>query len=237
MHVYSYLGQGQLSLAPVRGVSRLTNAERYKIIQVAQAVGADPDLLAATISLETGGTFNPAIVNRRSGATGLIQFIPSTARLLGTSTSELRSMNVCEQLDWVLKFYQRVARSGIRIRGDEYVAVFAPDFLGRSGSDVVYRAGQSGYDQNRGLDLNGDGVGVITVGELRQNVINRVPGGERIAVTPETCRGREFSLRALIPPLLIAGAGVALFWGTLQPVAKRLVRRTRSELPGLRRPR
>jgi hypothetical protein len=225
MHVYSHLGQAGLSLASVRGVSRLTNAERYKIIQVAQAIGADPDLLAATISLETGGAFDPAIVNRTSGAAGLIQFIPSTARLLGTSMADLRSMNVCEQLDFVLKFYQRVALSGIRIRGDEYVAVFAPEFLGRSGADVVYSSGQPGYDQNRGLDLNGDGV--ITVSELRQNVINRVPGGERIAVTPETCRGRGLSLRALLLPLLIAGAGVALFWGTLQAPVRRLVQRTR----------
>jgi len=214
MHVYSHLGQAELSLARVRGVSRLTNAERYKLIQVAQAVGADPDLLAATISLETGGTFSPAISNPRTSATGLIQFLPSTARSLGTSVGELRGMSVCEQLDFVEQFYRRVAGGGIRVPGDEYVAVLAPAFLGSPAGTSVYRRGSPEYDQNRGLDLDDDGV--ITVGELRQNIINRVPGGERIAVIYEICRGRGISVRGLLPPLLIVAAGVALFWGTLK---------------------
>ena len=37
--------------------------------------------LMAVMSFETGGTFNPNIRNAAgSGATGLIQFMPSTAR-------------------------------------------------------------------------------------------------------------------------------------------------------------
>jgi hypothetical protein len=41
-------------------------------------------------------------------------------------------------------------------------------------------------------------------------------------------RSRGISLRALLPPLLIAGAGVALFWGTLKtPVKRTLSRLTR----------
>ena len=41
--------------------------------------------LMAVMSFETGGTFNPGIRNAAgSGATGLIQFMPSTAAGLGT---------------------------------------------------------------------------------------------------------------------------------------------------------
>jgi hypothetical protein len=225
MHVYAHLGQQIPSLARVSGVQRLTNAEKYKLIQVAEAVGADPDLLAAVISLETGATFDPSIPNqaclRRTGdlnrcATGLIQFTPDTAKMLGTSPADLRSMNICRQLDFVQKFYERVTRGrGIRVRGDEYVAPFAPEFLGRPDDVEIYRQGQLEYDRNRGLDLDSDGV--ITVGELRQNVFRRVPGGERITVTPEPCVGESRGVdRGLLPILLIAGAGVALFWGTLQ---------------------
>lgn len=212
--MYGHLGQGQLSLAPVRGLSRLSNAERYKLIQVAESVGADPDILAAVISLETGGTFDPGIQNPSTKATGLIQFIPSTARSLGTSTEALRRMTVCQQLDVVQAFYKKVARGGIRIPGDEYVAVFAPDFRGRPDSTVVYSRGQDGYDQNQGLDTNGDGV--IRVGELRQNVLNRVPTGRAITVTPESCGAGGFGRGGLLPPLLIVGAAAALFWGTLR---------------------
>jgi hypothetical protein len=217
--MYGHLGQSALSLAPVRGLSRLTNAERYKLIQVAENVGANPDILAAVISLETAGTFDPAIQNPSTRATGLIQFIPATARSLGTSTEALKAMTVCQQFDFVEAFYKRVARGGIRIPGDEYVAVFAPNFQGRAGGTVVYSRGQPGYDQNRGLDTNGDGI--ITVSELRQNVLNRVPVGRTpITVTPESCGAGGFGRGSLLPILAVVGVGAAIFWGTLQPVRR-----------------
>lgn len=212
--MYNHLGQQQLSLASVRGLSRLTNAERYKLIQVAENVGADPDILAAVISLETGGTFSPSIRNKSSGATGLIQFLPQTARSLGTSPEALARMSVCQQLDVVQAYYKKVARDGIQIPGDEYVAVFAPGFRGQPGPMPIWRRGQAEYDGNSGLDTNDDGV--ITVGDLRHNVLSRVPTGRSITVTPESCGAGGFGRGALLPPLLIVGAAAALFWGTLR---------------------
>ena len=59
----------------------------------------------AVMSFETGGTFNPGIRNAAgSGATGLIQFMPSAAAGLGTSTQALAGMSRAEQMKYVEKY-------------------------------------------------------------------------------------------------------------------------------------
>ena len=50
-----------------------------KVILISQKLDIDPNWLMAVMNLETGGTFSPSIQNKSTGATGLIQFIPSTA--------------------------------------------------------------------------------------------------------------------------------------------------------------
>ena len=47
---------------------------------------------------------NPQAVNPISGATGLIQFMPSTARG-GTTTAVLKRMSNVQQLDYVLALF------------------------------------------------------------------------------------------------------------------------------------
>jgi len=49
---------------------------------VANNIGITPNELLNIIDLETGGTFNPRVVSAKTGATGLIQFMPSTAKEL-----------------------------------------------------------------------------------------------------------------------------------------------------------
>ena len=61
------------------GIDRL--AEKYQVSPV--------DILSV-MAFETGGSFDPAQKNLAgSGATGLIQFMPDTARGLGTTTQQL----------------------------------------------------------------------------------------------------------------------------------------------------
>ena len=53
----------------------------------------------AVMSFETGGSFSPGQKNQAgSGATGLIQFMPNTAKGLGTTTEELSKMNRAQQI-------------------------------------------------------------------------------------------------------------------------------------------
>src|SRR5690606_22727031 len=75
---------------------------RARLCEVAAALGVEPDYLMACIAFETGETFRPDVRNAAgSGAVGLIQFMPATARGLGTSTEALARMSAVEQLDYV----------------------------------------------------------------------------------------------------------------------------------------
>ena len=75
-----------------------------EIVALAKKLGVpDPGWLANLINFESGRTFDPSIVNH-IGATGLIQFIPSTAKSLGTTTEALAKMTPKEQMVYVEKY-------------------------------------------------------------------------------------------------------------------------------------
>src|SRR5262245_26842119 len=80
---------------------------RTKVVQIAARIGVDPDFLMAVMAFESGGTFSPSVLNAAgSGAVGLIQFMPMTAKMLGTSTAELALMTAEQQLDYVEKYFR-----------------------------------------------------------------------------------------------------------------------------------
>ncbi len=142
---------------------------RSALAEMALSLGLDPSFLAACMRVETGGTFSPSIQNPSTKATGLIQFMPDTARNMGTSIDALARMSPTKQLEWVKRYFAPYAR---RIRphvpGDYYLAVFWPAAIGRPASDVIATAGSRVYDQNKGLDRDGDGR--ITVGDVTATV-------------------------------------------------------------------
>lgn len=131
-----------------------------EVERVADKLGVNKALLMAVMDYETGGTFDPAEPNQAgSGGTGLIQFMPSTARALGTTTEELALMTRAEQMVYVEKYFDQFAG---RIRNgsleDVYMAVLWPRAIGKPTSYVLFRSGTKVYEQNRGLDRNGDGT-------------------------------------------------------------------------------
>src|SRR5690606_37914734 len=66
--------------------SKVTKEFRITIIEISKNLEADPNDLMAIIAFESAETFSSSIKNAAgSGATGLIQFMPSTAKGLGTS--------------------------------------------------------------------------------------------------------------------------------------------------------
>jgi hypothetical protein len=91
---YSYLG------IPVYNVSK---ADVNKLGQISDKYGFPVEWLANLINWESGGTFNPAIQNPTTKATGLIQFMPSTASNdpYRTSVDSLKTLNFSQQLDYV----------------------------------------------------------------------------------------------------------------------------------------
>jgi hypothetical protein len=136
---------------------RLSAAAMRKIKGIANKLGCDPDWILAVISFETGGSFSPSIRNGAgSGATGLIQFMPETARGLGTSVDALSRMSQERQLDFVEKYFEPY-QGQIRSLEDLYMAVLWPAAVGKSNGSALFSGGVT-YAQNRGLDYNNDGV-------------------------------------------------------------------------------
>jgi hypothetical protein len=139
------------------------------------------DLLTA-ISFETVGTFRPDIKNPGSTATGLIQFLESTAKGLGTSTSALAKMSRVEQMEYVEK-YLRPFKGRMKNLGDVYMAIHWPAGVGKDDSYVMYREGSNNYAANKGLDVNGDGT--VTRGESLQRVRQSAGSGGQGGMAPE----------------------------------------------------
>lgn len=164
-----------------QGVTEL--AKKYKIPE---------DYLYAVMGFETGGTYDPAQKNMKdSGATGLIQFMPNTARGLGTSTDQLSKMSRAEQLKYVDKYF-----SGKGIEGgslsDVYMSVLFPAAVGKPDDFVLFGKGaMSGftgiaYEQNKGLDLNKDGS--VTKAEASSKVADYLP---KDFVAPESTSSQQ----------------------------------------------
>ena len=76
-----------------------SKAEVEKLGLIASKYGFPPQWLANLINHESGGTFSPSVKNPTTGATGLIQFMPSFF-----DTKKLARMSVSQQLDEVDKY-------------------------------------------------------------------------------------------------------------------------------------
>ncbi|KKN38324.1 hypothetical protein LCGC14_0754690 [marine sediment metagenome] len=161
----------------VRGLEKTSPSDRRSIVRTADRLGVSPSDLAAAISFETAGSFDPAQPNLGGGsAVGLIQFMPSTARLLGTTSAELRAMTFQEQMVYVEQYLSRVARSMGKLRNlsDVYLAIFAPVGVGKSpGARLPYKGRQ--YEANKHLDRAGKGY--ITVADAARPATNILAAG------------------------------------------------------------
>lgn len=138
--------------------SLLTAEERGRLLEVAAEIGCAPNDLSGCIYFES--RWDPTAVNAQSGATGLIQFIPSTARSLDTTTDAIRAMTRIEQLDLIYRYF---APFKGRLRGlsDVYMAILWPRAVGKPEDWPLFTkddADSRAYFQNKGLDVDADGV-------------------------------------------------------------------------------
>jgi hypothetical protein len=96
-----------------------------KLKGISERLGIDKSDLLRIMTFETKGTLNPAIENG-IGAVGLIQFMPDTAKGLGTSVQALKKMTAVQQLDYVEKFYTKNGVTAGMGLGDLYLMTFMP---------------------------------------------------------------------------------------------------------------
>lgn len=204
----------------------LTPAERAKLLAVAADVQCDPSDLAAVIAFES--RWNPAAVNASYGATGLIQFVPSTARSLGTTVEDLATMTREEQLSYIFA-YLRPYAGRIGNLSDLYMAVLRQSAIGKPNDFPLITSDEGkAYAANKGLDLNSDGQ--ITKGEATKYVRDRLEEGlrpgnvynddiERKPAAPSAAT-KEDSMGAIALPLLaqIIPQVLGLFSGRAQTV-------------------
>ena len=148
-----------------KGVSEL--AKKYDVPE---------DYLYAAMGFESGGTFSPSKRNEAgSGATGLIQFMPDTAKGLGTTTDALSKMTRAQQLKYVDKYFSGTLNKGASL-SDVYMSILMPAAVGKPDNTVLFGPGgimPGGYAQNAGLDLNKDGK--VTKAEATKRVESYLP--------------------------------------------------------------
>ena len=90
--------------------------------------------------------FNSTALNSDSGATGLFQFIPSTAEFLGYTTGDIQNMNPSEQLAVYDKYLGAFDYRG----GPLGIMQAAPAYASKPGNYEVYASGSKAYEQNPG---------------------------------------------------------------------------------------
>jgi hypothetical protein len=164
----------------VPGVEKLSQPFRTKADSIADRLGANRDDFLRVMHFETGGEMSPATTNRAgSGATGLIQFTPETAKRLGTTTEALAKMSPEQQLDYVEK-YLEPHKGKIGNLKDLYMAVLYPAAIGKSEDTVLFSPDKTpaAYRQNAGLDSANKGY--VTVGDAVA-AVERSTGGARSA--------------------------------------------------------
>src|SRR5688572_2468864 len=165
------------------------------LAEQAQAAGLDPAALAAVIKHESGwdpsiGSKGDAGKDRHAG---LIQFSeklwPGVAEAAGrpdVTFDEMRAMSAEEQIPFVLAYYKGKGLSPQSSVGDYRLATYKPAHLGKADDFVLDDAASAqgipvtpdnarldknrdgiinSYEQNAGLDRDGDGK--VTAGEVR----------------------------------------------------------------------
>lgn len=141
--------------------THLSDGFYNKVVEISKRLNCDPNDLMCLMNSESG--LNPSAVNPDGGATGLIQFMPKTAKLYGTTTEALKNMSAEEQLVYAEKFLTNAKKQAKLSANDKvssgtlYAMVFLPALSSKnvlaSKGDRYYEAGQ-----NRALDIDKDGV-------------------------------------------------------------------------------
>jgi hypothetical protein len=205
------------SIVSVPGLADQSAEFVRELARIADANGWNADGLAAVMSHES--RFNPAAHTPIPGqtATGLIQFIESTAKRLGTTTAELIKMTAVQQLPYVEKFFKLTLGGRKPTLAEDYIlATYGrPDATGKPDSFVLDR--QSGgsdaesmrYRVNAALDR--EKKGAITAGDLRRSMSGVIASahGKRVTVpaAPPPSSGTGAALLALIALLAL------VLWG------------------------
>jgi hypothetical protein len=144
-----------------------------RVKEVGDALNVPASWLMIVMFFES--SLNHKAVNPTTGASGLIQFMPATARELGTTVEAIRQMTNVQQMELVQRYLKRYA-SRIHTFADLYCAIFYPALLYKPASYIVGSERGPSYQaavarQNAIFDLNKDGK--ISKAEFHQSIVSR----------------------------------------------------------------
>lgn len=146
-------------------------------LSIGDSVDDGADKLMTCMAWESGRSFRADVKNMAgSGATGLIQFMPATAKSLGTTVDKLAKMTPEGQCNFVWKYFATF-KGKLKTLADLYCAILWPAAVGKPESYVLWDKGErpTTFRQNAGLDVNGDGR--ITKAEVVAKVSALLPEG------------------------------------------------------------
>jgi hypothetical protein len=149
----------QQNRRPIAWGAKVSETFRGRVWWSCAVLGADPDDMMSCMAWESGRTFSPSVLNMAgSGAIGLIQFMPATARSLGTSTVALSKLSAEDQLNFVHKYFLPY-KGRLRTLSDLYMAILWPAAVGKADDYVLFDRAKTptAFRQNAGLDANKDG--------------------------------------------------------------------------------
>jgi hypothetical protein len=136
-----------------------------KVREIAARLNVPPEWLMAVMYSES--RFDASAENfKGSGAVGLIQFMPATAKDLGTSTQHIGNLSHAEQMEWVFKYMQLIRNKYGEYESltDFYLAILYPKARRQEMCYVMYAHPSKSYKQNSGLDIDKDGK--VTVADI-----------------------------------------------------------------------
>jgi hypothetical protein len=156
---------------------RVSQEFRGRVLDIAIDLNIPVDFLMAVMAFESGRSFRSDKKNLAgSGATGLIQFMPSTALALGTTIQDLSKMTPEDQLFYVHKYFLPY-KHRLKTIDDVYMAVLWPRAIGEPDDFVLFdvMSKPTTYRQNASLDFNRDGK--ITKAEAAKRVRDELQRG------------------------------------------------------------
>lgn len=157
--------------------NKFTCEERNKIVAISKRLNCNPNYLTSAMALETGGRFDPSVVNKL-GYTGLIQIGATAAedinkrkgtKITAGKTGNLRKMSILEQLTYV-EYYLEPFKGDLNTLADFYLAILMPVDCGKGNkpNHVV-------FDKSLTLDYKSNGEVIKNTKWVRQKGYKQNP--------------------------------------------------------------
>ncbi|MGB1205885.1 MAG: transglycosylase SLT domain-containing protein [Chitinophagales bacterium] len=156
------------------------DAFEQKVREISEKLAVPPEWLMAVMHSES--RFDASVKNiKGSGATGLIQFMPTTAKDFDITVEKLRNMNHIEQLDFVYKYLNLMRKKYQEYENltQLYLAILYPKAIPEGFCYTMYAKPSVAYKMNAGLDKDKDGR--VTVQDIDTHLKRIYPTAYMVA--------------------------------------------------------